>query len=246
RDGTPPFDGAPRPINRFYTNSFSGTSSASAIVAGAVASLQGARRASGRPALTPIELTALLRATGSPQLGGPAAVVARPIGVQPNLQAAINAATASAGGFAGPGFYVIRSKSSGKVLDVDVSWFRGQNDGQRLIQWDYHGGLNQQFEIADAGGGKHWLLPRHTGGRTVLDVSGMSPMNGATIHQWGLNHMDNQRFIIQPVGGYYRIIAAHSGKALDVPAFSRDNGVGIQQYQINGGDNQLFEFMPIR
>lgn len=245
-DGTPPFDGAPRPINCFYTNSFNGTSSAAAIVAGAVASLQGARRAAGRPPLTPVELTALLLATGSPQLGSFSAIAARPIGVQPNLRAAINAATATGGGFAGPGNYFIRSKSSGMMLDVDVAWLRGQNDGQRLIQWDFHGGLNQQFEIADAGGGLFWLRPRHTGGRTVLDVSGGSSTDGAALHQWSLTHGDNQRFIIEPVGGYFRIIAAHSGSALDVPGFSRDPNVGIIQYHLTGGDNQLFELIPIR
>ncbi len=246
RGGTPPFDGAPRPITRFYTNSFAGTSSAGAIVAGAVASLQGARRAAGRPPLTPIELTALLRATGSPQLGSFSAIEARPIGVQPNLRAAINAATTTGGGFAGPGNYFIRSKSSGMMLDVDVAWFRGQNDGQRLIQWDFHGGLNQQFEIADAGDGLFWLRPRHTGGRTVLDVSGGSSRDGAAIQQWSLTRGDNQRFIIEPVGGYYRIKAAHSGSALDVPGFSREPNVGIIQYQLTGGDNQLFELIPVR
>jgi len=69
---------------RQYTATFSGTSSATPIVAGAVASLQGAARAAGRGAIPPRRLRELLRATGTPQLPGP-----KHIGPQPNLRAAL-------------------------------------------------------------------------------------------------------------------------------------------------------------
>lgn len=54
-------------INRWYTMNFSGTSNATPIVAGAVASLQGAARASGRGALSPSTVRKLLSGTGTPQ-----------------------------------------------------------------------------------------------------------------------------------------------------------------------------------
>ncbi len=72
---------------QFYTMGFSGTSSASAIIAGGVASLQGSRVASGFGRLTPQNLRTLLRSTGTPQ-----AASSRNIGPQPNLRAAIEAA----------------------------------------------------------------------------------------------------------------------------------------------------------
>lgn len=60
--------------NVWYTDDFMGTSSAAPIVAGALACVQGIRKAAGRGPLTPAQARALLRnpATGSPQVDGPA------------------------------------------------------------------------------------------------------------------------------------------------------------------------------
>ena len=68
-----------------YTAYFSGTSSASAIVAGAVASVQGALLAHGMAPLEPAEMRDLLVSTGTPQSG------ADPIGPQPDITAALAA-----------------------------------------------------------------------------------------------------------------------------------------------------------
>jgi serine protease len=70
---------------QFYTRSFSGTSSATAIVASAVAALQGIVKAEGLPALSPAEMRDVLVNTGTPQ----ATPIVRRIGVHPNLRAAI-------------------------------------------------------------------------------------------------------------------------------------------------------------
>lgn len=75
----------PGNINFWYTGSFTGTSSASAMVAGVVANLQGiALNRFGTP-LTPLEIRRLLVETGSPQLGN----TSEHIGPRPNLRAAI-------------------------------------------------------------------------------------------------------------------------------------------------------------
>ncbi|MGE0867110.1 MAG: S8 family peptidase [Kofleriaceae bacterium] len=71
---------------RHYTGEFSGTSSASPIVAGAAIILEGVARSRGN-VLTPIQLRDLLRATGTPQAGD----VSEPIGPRPNLARAIEA-----------------------------------------------------------------------------------------------------------------------------------------------------------
>jgi hypothetical protein len=71
----------------WYTNQFSGTSSASPIVVGSVACVQGALAAAGRRKLTPPEVRAMLRQTGSPQTDsatGPAAL--EHIGNRPDLR----------------------------------------------------------------------------------------------------------------------------------------------------------------
>jgi subtilisin family serine protease len=77
--------------DRWYTDKFSGTSSASPIIVGALACLQGIRRARGAPLLTPASARALLRATGSPQQPGPNAPVAQRIGNRPDLKALVAA-----------------------------------------------------------------------------------------------------------------------------------------------------------
>ncbi|MEO6931193.1 MAG: S8 family serine peptidase, partial [Chitinophagaceae bacterium] len=72
--------------NEWYTNTFNGTSSASPIVTGVVASLQGIQRAAGRPILTPARMRQLLRTTGSPQQAGTGTPVTQRIGNRPNLR----------------------------------------------------------------------------------------------------------------------------------------------------------------
>ena len=65
----------------WYTGVFNGTSSAAAIVAGAVANLQGIVLAQAGVPVPPIQMRMLLVQTGSPQLGN----IAEPIGPRPNL-----------------------------------------------------------------------------------------------------------------------------------------------------------------
>lgn len=66
-----------------YQSNFGGSSSASALVAGVVLSLQGMRIAAGLPPLEPLEMRELLVATGTPQAPSP-----KQIGPLPDLAAA--------------------------------------------------------------------------------------------------------------------------------------------------------------
>ncbi len=73
----------------WYTDRFSGTSSASPIVVGAVGCLQGVLRAAGRPLLTPATARDILRTTGSPQQDEPGRPASQRIGNRPDLRVAI-------------------------------------------------------------------------------------------------------------------------------------------------------------
>jgi hypothetical protein len=75
--------------NQWYTDVFSGTSSASPIIVGVLACLQGALRAAGKPLLTPATAQALLRATGSAQQAGLNGPATQRIGSRPDLKAAL-------------------------------------------------------------------------------------------------------------------------------------------------------------
>jgi hypothetical protein len=74
--------------NKWYTSTFSGTSSASPIVVGAVANLQGIQKARGGPLLTYQRVRQILRQTGSPQVDGPNGPATQRIGSRPDLRAA--------------------------------------------------------------------------------------------------------------------------------------------------------------
>ena len=71
--------------NKWYTLRFSGTSSASPIVTGAVACLQGRAKAKNGAPMTPAKVRRILMQTGTPQVAGPGVPRSQRIGRQPNL-----------------------------------------------------------------------------------------------------------------------------------------------------------------
>lgn len=88
-------DGRGPARTRHYTDEFSGTSSASPIVAGAAIALQGVRRAAGLAPLTPAAMRSLLVETGTPQVDGPHGRATQHIGPRPDLARAVPAALAA-------------------------------------------------------------------------------------------------------------------------------------------------------
>lgn len=74
----------------WYTDAFSGTSPAAAMVAGVVASLQGMLRTAGLSALTPERVRDILRRTGSAQEEAPGRPASQRIGNRPDLRAAVS------------------------------------------------------------------------------------------------------------------------------------------------------------
>lgn len=77
--------------NRWYTHRFSGTSSASPIVTGAVAVLQSHAKATNGVPLSPANVRTILTDTGTPQEAGPGVPISQHIGPQPNLEKALAA-----------------------------------------------------------------------------------------------------------------------------------------------------------
>jgi subtilisin family serine protease len=75
--------------NRWYTHRFSGTSSASPIVTGAVACIQGHALAKHGGPLDPKTVCDILIKTGTPQESGPGVPLSQHIGPQPNLLKAL-------------------------------------------------------------------------------------------------------------------------------------------------------------
>lgn len=238
-------------INRYYTNNFGGTSSAAPIVAGAIASIQGARRATSREVLDASQMRLLLAQTGTPQtrVGTPedAALRTQGIGRLPNLRAAFGATLGgtSRGGFTGAGTYAIQARHSSKVLDVNSTLFSGYDNGRPIEQYDFYGGDNQKFIIDNSpGGGYVRLIAKHS--NKCMDVPGFSTVAGITIQQWECHGGTNQQFAIEPVGDFYRIRARNSGLYFDIAGVSLHNHARLTQFTWHGGNNQLFQFIPTR
>lgn len=80
--------GGPEEI-AWYTDTFSGTSSASPVVVGALAALQGMLKAAGQPPMSPERARTVLRATGSPQQDAPSRPASQRIGNRPDIKAAV-------------------------------------------------------------------------------------------------------------------------------------------------------------
>jgi hypothetical protein len=72
--------------DRWYTDRFRGTSSASAMVVGALGCLQGIVRAAALPSLDPSRARTLLKATGSTQQDAPDRSATQRIGNRPDLK----------------------------------------------------------------------------------------------------------------------------------------------------------------
>jgi subtilisin family serine protease len=75
--------------NAWYTLRFSGTSSASPIVTGAVACIQGRAKAKNGVPLAPSKVRQILMKTGTPQQPGPGVPLTQNIGPLPNLALAM-------------------------------------------------------------------------------------------------------------------------------------------------------------
>lgn len=90
--------------NMWYTDQFSGTSSASPIIVGALACVQGVLRARGRIPLTPARARDLLRSTGSPQQAAPGRPATQRIGNRPNLRQMIATVTGTVSPWVGVQF----------------------------------------------------------------------------------------------------------------------------------------------
>ncbi|MFD7294387.1 S8 family peptidase [Streptomyces sp. NPDC059897] len=73
----------------WYTDTFSGTSSASPVVVGALTALQGMLKAGGQRPMTSQRARDVLRATGSPQQDAPGRPASQRIGNRPDIKAAV-------------------------------------------------------------------------------------------------------------------------------------------------------------
>ncbi|HYQ64849.1 RICIN domain-containing protein [Actinophytocola sp.] len=131
--------------------------------------------------------------------------------------------------------YRLSAQHSGKLADVSgVSTAAGA----ALQQWSATGGLNQQFDFLDSGGGYYRIRARHSG--MVLQVASNS--SGANITQQpDANTAAQQWQVVDQGGGTVSLVNRQSGLAMDVWDVSTADGARISQYASNGNANQRFQ-----
>ena len=127
--------------NNWYTDQFSGTSSATPIVAGAVASTQGVLKAQNTAMLTPASARNLLRSTGSAQQDAPGRPATQRIGNRPDLKAMI-------GKVAKVWHYFKTVQTTYAVSTSAAAWIYITDLGWRRIHPDSPDGVSNLLQMA--------------------------------------------------------------------------------------------------
>ncbi|MEV8443751.1 RICIN domain-containing protein [Actinosynnema sp. NPDC051121] len=95
----------------------------------------------------------------------------------------------------GGGYYRVRSRYSGKVVDVSGS---STANGADVVQWTDKNAANQQFGLVDTDSGYVRFVNRNSG--KALDVWERSTADGARVSQYDINTGANQQWQLVKLG----------------------------------------------
>ncbi len=110
--------------------------------------------------------------------------------------------------------------------------------GAVLIQWPSNGGLNQQFDFVDSGGGYYRIRARHS--NLVLQVTNNNA--GADIAQQPDTNAASQQWQVTDLGsGAVSLTNRQSGLAMGVAGSSTADGAHISQSAYTGSASQRFQ-----
>lgn len=146
------------------------------------------------------------------------------------------------------GIYFIRSKNSNLVMDI---YNGGRDNGNRIIQWPFHGGLNQQWNIKGTGDG-YYTITSVLNPKYSMDVFGGGIGIGTNVIQYSsLPTQLNQKWKLQDNGdGSFSFksqlsIVNNRDYVLDVYGGGMTAGVNVIQWQSHGGANQRWYLQPV-
>jgi poly(3-hydroxybutyrate) depolymerase len=131
--------------------------------------------------------------------------------------------------------YNLVTSQSGKRADI---YGASTAAGAVLIQWSSNGGLNQQFDFVDSGGGYYRVRARHSG--LVLQITNNN--SGADITQQPDTNATSQQWkVVDQGGGAVSLVNRQSSLTLGVVGSSTANGTHISQSADTGSTNQRFQ-----
>ncbi len=235
------FDGS-GDLDQYYTTNFGGTSSASPIIAGAVASIQGYMKANFGTVLNPDYILDILSETGTAQLGN----TLEHIGPRPNLDSAINSISAPPSLTVNP-YYIDTTAEEGEYYTIDL-WFHNSSMTDNLNFFIYD--RDSSARVATA----NWLevssqsgiVPANDSAYLGVIIDATSLGNRSTKYQglleifWGRGAASLDSILLLPV--YLEVpcndstFTAISSDEIGGPAYAwvsaKDSGVKI--------DNALF------
>jgi hypothetical protein len=130
--------------------------------------------------------------------------------------------------------YYIQNKSSQKYLDVPGS---SKKEGEQIIQWEFHGGINQKWTFIPSKDGLYFIKSECSG--KYLEVPNSLGKDGINIVQNEFQGGENQKWnlVLNPDKSYY-IISKVTGKYLDNLSDNKENGSKIIQWTGHGNGNQ--------
>jgi alpha-L-fucosidase 2 len=135
--------------------------------------------------------------------------------------------------------YRLVARHSGKPIQITGA---STAAGALLQQWSQTGGLNQQFDFVDSGGGYYRVRARHSG--LVLQVANSS--TGADITQQADTNATSQQWrVVDQGGGVISLVNRQSNLALDVWSVSTADGARVSQWNVTGADNQRFQVQAV-
>lgn len=145
--------------------------------------------------------------------------------------------TVTAGNPIASGYYLIKNRADGNVVD-DYGY---QTNGAPCNQYAQSGSANQTWYLQQISGSTYTIKGVSNNGM-LIDSLGHTA-NGSTAGQWQSSSSNNQKWNITSVGGgYYKITNVANGKCLDTGGLT-NNGATLQFWGSGGSYNQQWSFL---
>ncbi len=131
---------------------------------------------------------------------------------------------------------------SNPLVSITVSG--NVKNGAKLIMTDTKNNNNQMFYMYNLNNtektkenGNYEILVGADSNKSI-EIAGSSTANNAKVDIWDYGNVPAQKFDLQYVNGYYKIMASHTGKCLTVKDNNLTEGADIVQYEYQGLDSQ--------
>ena len=145
----------------------------------------------------------------------------------------------------GEGKYYFKNKASGSYAGINGA---STSSGALLVITGDSPQSNSTFDLSiDKINGGYIIKPSHVAPekKYVLDVEGVSSLDGAKIMQYADWGGENQRFHFVPLdGGFYKVIIRKSMKCWNVPGSIFNPGNPVVQMAWDTTDNAVWEIIP--